>query len=151
MCGHNPDTIFLKFSLACVSRFLLVHLKREHLTSRQDVDWFLHGKACAWLELVMRQRNFTLGIYHVQTHVCWWCQKMHKARVDLVVYVEIWLLCQYSLWMDAAELFIKIPQILLKMPVSVLVGKDCSSVSGMSQNIMHVRKKPNLCCAFVSQ
>lgn len=47
---------------------------------------------------------------------------MHKARVDLVVYVEIWLLCQYSLWMDAAELFIKIPQILLKMPVIKCAG-----------------------------
>ena len=120
ICVHNPNTIFLNSLLAYVSRSLLVHLKCEHLTSRPDVDSFVERGVClADLELVMGQRNFPLGGYHVQSHACWWCQKMHKTNVDLVVYGQIWLLCQYSLQMDTAELFIMVRRlaILPKMPL----------------------------------
>lgn len=38
---HNPNTVFVKSVLACISRSLLAQLKCEHLTSRPDVDSFV--------------------------------------------------------------------------------------------------------------
>lgn len=125
ICVDNPNTIFLKSLLACVSRSLLAHLKCEHLTSRPDVDSFLERGVClADLESVTGQCNFPLGGYHVQSHACWWCQKMHNSNVNLVVYGQIWLLYQYSLQMDTAELFIMVRRsaVLPKMPVIKYAG-----------------------------
>lgn len=60
---YNPNTIFLKSVLACISRSLLVQLKCEHLTSRPDVDSFMErGVGLADLESVTGQRNFPLEV-----------------------------------------------------------------------------------------
>lgn len=51
---YNPNTIFVKSVLACVSRSLLAQLKCEHLTSRPDVDSFVErGVDLADLESLM--------------------------------------------------------------------------------------------------
>lgn len=60
---YNPNTIFVKSVLACVSRSLLAELKCEHLTSRPDVDSFVErGVGLADLESVMEQHNFPLEV-----------------------------------------------------------------------------------------
>lgn len=124
ICVCNSNTIFLKCLLAYISRSLLEHLKCEHLTSRPDVDSFTERGVClADLESVMGQRNFPLGGYHVQSHACWWFQKMHKTSDNLVVYGQIWIFYQSSLQMDIAELFITVHRsVLPKMPIIKCAG-----------------------------
>lgn len=125
ICVHNPNTVFLKSLLACVSRSLLVHLKCEHLTFRPAVDSFLERGVClADMESVTGQCNFPLGGYRVPSRACWWCQKMHKSNFDLVVHGQIWLLRQYSLQRDTAELFITVHwlAVLPKMPIIKCAG-----------------------------
>lgn len=72
VCVHNPNNIYFKSLSACISRFLLVHLKCEHLTSRPDVESFMDRGVCvADLQLVTGQCDSPLGAYHGQSHACW--------------------------------------------------------------------------------
>lgn len=75
---HSPNIVSLKSLSACIRTFLLVHLKREHLTSRPDVESFVDSVR-GWPAVLMGQCDSPLGGYHGQSHACWWCQRMHNA------------------------------------------------------------------------
>lgn len=102
---YNPNTIFVKSVLACVSRSLLAQLKCERLTSRPDVDSFVERGVVdlADLESLKEQHNFPLEV--TVSNLCMLEPPAGQEMLNLLL-GELWMGrfgCWYNLEMITAE------------------------------------------------